>query len=236
MRNIEDNLSDGIGPNTDYIRNICRSAVKEMSEHTAVSVLSELDKIAIEKDYNTQLFSINNLRHLFLFEIGREPAEWDFSAYPDKLKTTREQVLNINVYLDNLRSPFNVGSVFRTAESFCFRKIYISEFTPSPDNNRAKRSSMGSTGFVEWERSSIAKIPGPVFALELGGESVPNFNFPESGCVIIGSEELGVGPEGIKRAKKEGGIVSIPLYGRKASINVSVAFGILAHSWLINIM
>ena len=56
------------------------------------------------------------------------------------------------------------------------------------------------------------------------------FQFPEKGICIIGSEELGVSPQAIKRA--EYGCVSIPMKGLKASLNVGVAFGILMQKWV----
>jgi TrmH family RNA methyltransferase len=72
---------------------------------------------------------------------------------------------------------------------------------------------------------------GRLFALEVGGALIDEFPFPESGTVVLGSEELGVSPEIMKRAESDGGVVSIPLPGPKTSLNVGVAFGILAHCW-----
>ena len=236
LKKAEEDISRGIKPDLQYIGNICRSAVSEMDEKTVSAVSAMLEKLSCpEPDLRKLLFTVNSLRYIFLSEIGRDPAEWDFSTYPDKTDINKRKILDINVYLDNIRSPFNVGSVFRTAESFCFKKIYLSEFTPSPEQSRAKRSSMGTSEIVEWERSAVDRLPSPVFALELGGTDAGEFSFPETGTVIIGSEELGVSPEAMKRASDEGGIVSIPLYGCKSSVNVGVAFGILAYNWVSRI-
>ena len=54
-------------------------------------------------------------------------------------------------------------------------------------------------------------------------------DFPKKGIVVIGSEELGVSPEAVKKA--QGRVITIPMYGIKASINVSVAFGICMQKW-----
>jgi TrmH family RNA methyltransferase len=72
---------------------------------------------------------------------------------------------------------------------------------------------------------------GGVFALELGGTSIDRFEFPRSGVVLVGSEELGLSPDALRLADRQFGRVSIPLGGAKRSLNVSVAFGILMHAW-----
>ena len=70
----------------------------------------------------------------------------------------------------------------------------------------------------------------PVFVLETGGTAIDEFDFPQQGIVIIGSEELGVSPEALNRATY--GRVTIPMKGMKASLNVGVAFGILMQAWV----
>ena len=151
---------------------------------------------------------------------------------PDGAKRKEREVLPINVYLDDLRSPFNVGSIFRTAESFCYENIFLSPYTPSPDHKRAGRSSMGTVELVKWSRATVDALPMPVFALETGGTPVEDFDFPKSGTVIIGSEEDGISSAAIDIAGKSLGVVSIPLYGIKGSLNVGVAFGILSYYWI----
>jgi TrmH family RNA methyltransferase len=66
--------------------------------------------------------------------------------------------------------------------------------------------------------------------LETGGDDICEFDFPERGICVIGSEELGVSPEALKAASY--GRVSIPMKGLKASLNVGVAFGILMQKWV----
>ena len=227
LKALERDISDGKGINSNYITDICLTLTPEMGRESADLLFRELEILS-----SNPLYAVNNIRHLILSEIGRDPAEWDLSSYADSRELSGRKVLDINVYLDNIRSPFNVGSVFRTAESFCFKKIFLSPLTPSPELKRARRSAMGTSDIVEWGRGGIEDLPGPVFALELGGTDAGSFKFPDCGTVIIGSEELGVSPDSVKAAKKGGGIVTIPLYGCKSSINVGVAFGILAYSWI----
>ena len=86
---------------------------------------------------------------------------------------------------------------------------------------------------IEWERAERDVLSGelPVFALELGGTPLSEFVFPSRGIAVIGSEELGISPAARDAAVKSHGLVSIPVFGRKGSINVSVAFGIMMQRW-----
>jgi len=136
------------------------------------------------------------------------------------------------VYAEDIRSPFNLGSIFRTAEAMGAEKVLLSPFCSDPNHSHAIRSSMGCIENLPWERCSLDDIPEslPIFALETGGTPLSEFKFPKNGVVIIGSEELGVSPEALKRAN--GNCVTIPMKGLKASLNVGVAFGILMQSWV----
>ncbi len=92
---------------------------------------------------------------------------------------------------------------------------------------------MGTIEMVPWEVASYETLEGieNLFAMETGGTSLEVFSFPSEGICIIGSEELGVHPRLLSLAKKRRGIVSIPLYGPKTSLNVAVAVGILMQHW-----
>ncbi len=90
---------------------------------------------------------------------------------------------------------------------------------------------MGCIDTLGYTRCTLDELPEniPVFVLETGGTPIDKFEFPKEGIVIIGSEELGVSPEALKRATY--GRVTIPMTGLKASLNVGVAFGILMQKW-----
>ena len=110
-------------------------------------------------------------------------------------------------------------------------KVYISPGCVDPEQPRAVRSGMGCIETMGWERLPVERLPEdvPVFALETGGTPIDEFQFPEKGICIIGSEELGVSPQALRRATY--GTVTIPMTGLKASLNVGVAFGILMQKW-----
>ncbi len=166
--------------------------------------------------------------------LGAEPAEWDLLA-PETgaLETRLRTVYPARVYLDDLRSPFNVGSIFRSAEAFGVERILLSESTPLPTHPRARRAAMGCAEAVPWEVAGpLALRDEPrLFALETGGTAIERFAFPSEGILVVGSEELGVSPLLLDYAERRLGRVSIPLLGAKRSLNVASAFGIVMHAW-----
>ncbi len=174
----------------------------------------------------------NYARNRLLEIIGTFPAEWDLVIAPHAdHNEARSFFPGTFVYAEDIRSPFNLGSIYRTAEAFGAEGVLLSPFCTDENHQRAQRSAMGCSKYVKTERCSLENLPKdiPVFALETGGTHIDDFVFPEKGIVIIGSEELGVSPEALKRA--DYGCVSIPLTGVKASLNVGVAFGILMQVW-----
>ena len=178
---------------------------------------------------------LNNLRHTMLENLGRDWADWDAEMPGDEEETPNAVRRPMRVYADGIRSPFNLGSIMRTALAFGAECAWISPEGCSPDHRRARRSAMGAVDRLPWEVTSLDSMDdsrtGAVFALELGGQDVNEFTFPRNGTVVIGSEELGVSPEALKRAEESAGVVSINLPGPKASLNVGVAFGILMQHW-----
>jgi RNA methyltransferase, TrmH family len=179
------------------------------------------------------LRAVDALRHALLAATGQAPADWDLidprTGQPDS--ASRRVVPGVRAYLDDLRSPFNVGSIFRTADAFGLEELLLSPSCADPLHPRAQRSSMGAVDLVPWKRSSLERISKeiPAFALELGGTELDSFVFPPRGIVVLGSEELGISREA--RELCTYGTVSIPMSGAKGSLNVAVAFGILLYAW-----
>lgn len=193
--------------------------------------------------------AVDELRHALLRETGQAPADWDLldpaTGRPDA--AARRVRPGMRAYLEDLRSPFNVGSIFRTADAFGLEELLLSPDTADPAHPRSARSSMGATALVPWRRAGLEALGGTsacpsaegsaatggpaegVFALELGGVPLDEFDFPERGIVVVGSEELGVSPAALERCGA--GRVSIPMVGAKGSLNAGVAFGILLCAW-----
>ena len=112
--------------------------------------------------------AINDLRHALLSAVGAEPAEWDLiDSRTGSLDRSEIRTLPMTVYLEDLRSPFNVGSIVRTAEAFGVERLLISARTPGPDHARARRTSLGAQGVLPWERAELSSLAPheAVFAL-----------------------------------------------------------------------
>jgi len=239
LQGFELDLASNININTLYLKELITfiSLSPELNPNESY----EIDAITtgIENNNEGLLRACNSLRHLLLKHLKEEPADWDLftkNISTDKnILTDNRTILPFELYLDDIRSPFNVGSIFRTSESFGIRKILLSQGTAHPSHKRALRTSMGCTDIVPWEVGDADLRPllehKNIFALELNGTPIDQFKFPNEGICIIGSEELGVSPECLKLADNSCGRVSIPLSGIKGSINVSVAFGILMYNW-----
>ena len=185
----------------------------------------------------------NVARNHLLAMLGSFPAEWDLVIAPhaangiqigteDGVILKRKFYEGVCVYAEDIRSPFNVGSIFRTAEGMGAEKVYVSPSCVPPEHPRAIRSGMGCIETMGYERLALEDLPNdiPIFALETGGTPINEFSFPKKGICIIGSEELGLSPQALKRATY--GRVTIPMIGLKASLNVGVAFGILMQKWV----
>jgi TrmH family RNA methyltransferase len=178
--------------------------------------------------------AVNALRHAILSTLHAEPAEWDLlDASTGSLDRSRASVLPMTIYLEDIRSPFNVGSIFRMAEAFGAARVLLSPSTPLPTHPRAARTSLGASQALPWEVADLSVLSGlpAVFALEMGGTPLSEFPFPGEGVCLLGSEELGLSPEALELADGRLGRVTIPLGGAKKSLNVSVAFGILMQAW-----
>mgnify|MGYP000698488982 FL=1 len=140
------------------------------------------------------------------------------------------------VILDNIRSLHNVGSIFRTSDSFLIEKIIISGYTATPENERMKKTALGSSDSVDWEYSDdiietikkLKKKDVKIISIEQADESlkIEKFN-PVRGtkyAFIFGNEVDGVSDDIINVSDE---VVEIPQVGTKHSLNVSVAAGIV---------
>lgn len=224
----------------DYTKAVCRIVLDDPK--LPAPEREQLSSILQQQDFDERR-ACNLARNALLGILGTFPAEWDLVVAPHAIAASgadagggglvreRKFFPGVSVYAEDIRSPFNIGSIFRTAEAMGCEKVYVSPLCIDPAHPRAIRSGMGCIETMGWKRCSLDELPRdtPVFVLETGGTPIHEFKFPEKGIVIIGSEELGVSPEALRRA--DGGCVSIPMTGLKASLNVGVAFGILMQAW-----
>ena len=224
-----------------YLRQLFNVILEDANENLRKKILEWNENKKMQDDEDIKRKIINEVRHA-LYEItGYAPSEWDLilpvhakffaeNSLQEELKEFRRFYFpNLYVYAEDIRTPFNVGSIFRTAESFGVEKLFLSPHCTSPLAYKAKRVAMGAIDYMQWEHAEIDTLPKkPIIALETGGEDISNFTFPTEGIAVIGNEELGVSSHILKKADA---VVSIPMFGIKASLNVSVAFGILMQKW-----
>lgn len=140
------------------------------------------------------------------------------------------------VILDNIRSLNNIGSVFRTCDAFLIEKIFLCGITATPPNKEIHKTALGATESVDWEyvESTISVVERlksegiRVISVEQTEKSVMLNNFqPNSAtkyAVIFGNEVKGVEQEVVSASD---GVIEIPQYGTKHSLNISVSAGIV---------
>lgn len=142
----------------------------------------------------------------------------------------------ICVLVDDVRSIYNVGSIFRTSDAALIEKIYLSGITGTPENRGLHKTALGAQDTVSWEYVSDAeqvvrrlKDEGfTIGVLEITNRPTRTTDvdlnaFPL--CVVVGNELHGVSDSLIRQADMA---LEIPQFGAKQSLNVSVAFGIAA--------
>jgi len=218
----------------DYIKALCRVFLQDPKiSQQAAQKISEI----LQKEPFDERLACNLARNELLAIIGTFPAEWDLIIAPHTtakqsgLVAKRDFFPGVKVYAEDIRSPFNLGSIFRTAEGMGAEKVYLSPGCCDPEHPRSQRSSMGCIETMGWQRAAVEDLQEKnIFVLETGGTPIDEFEFPKEGVCIIGSEELGVSPQALAKAKY--GRVTIPMKGLKASLNVGVAFGILMQKWV----
>lgn len=145
------------------------------------------------------------------------------------------QKLPIVVVMENIRSAYNVGSVFRTADAFLLEGIYLCGYTAYPPHKEIKKTALGADETVKWKHfgNTIEAIKElrekgySIYAVEQAQGSIPlnkGINGPHKLAVIFGNEVTGVEQTTIEAAD---GCIEVPQLGMKHSLNVSVAAGIV---------
>jgi len=141
--------------------------------------------------------------------------------------------------LDNIRSIYNVGSMFRTADGAGVAHMYLCGITPNPRNPRLAKTALGAERTVQWSahRNGLAvaltlKEQGfRLWALEGGSRSLSLFApglqvLAEPVVLVVGNEVCGVDPDIVEACER---IVSVPMQGCKTSLNAAVAFAVAVY-------
>lgn len=168
------------------------------------------------------------MRKLSVTELGRIDVD----------QFRKSSKLPLTIILDDVRSLYNVGSVFRTSDAFRIERIILCGITATPDNSLVEihKTALGAEESVEWIYSndcvSVVKelndkgyVTIAVEQVE-GSQKLNDFNV-ESGCsyaLVLGNEVKGVNQEVVDNCRLS---LEIPQYGTKHSLNVSVTAGLV---------
>lgn len=147
--------------------------------------------------------------------------------------------LPVSVLLENVRSAYNVGSFFRTADAVKLQNLYLAGITGAPPSNMIRKTALGAENTVPWEHGwnaleMIARLRSSgheIAAVETSVHAVDLFDwqprFPV--CVVFGHETDGLTPEVAALADTH---VRIPMLGTKHSLNVATAGGVVLYELL----
>src|SRR5579875_752421 len=148
----------------------------------------------------------------------------------------QSQKIPIIVVLENIRSAYNVGSVFRTADAFLIEAIYICGYTAYPPHKEIKKTALGADETVNWKQfknigeafDEIRNLNYKIYAVEQAVDSYKlqaiSYERDEKIAIVFGNEVTGVEQSTIEQCD---GCIEIPQLGMKHSLNISVAAGIV---------
>jgi len=148
----------------------------------------------------------------------------------------------VRVILDNVRSLYNVGSIFRTSDAVGIEKLYLCGITGTPPRAEIHKAALGSEKSVPWENfknpvkivTQLKKRGFKIVILEHTDSGVlynqAKFEFPL--CLVVGHEITGVSDEIVALADMA---IEIPMVGIKQSLNVAVAYGVAIYEIIKNV-
>lgn len=201
----------------------------------------ELEKISIIPEH---LYPKMSMRHFLNFLIpverllGRNLSDDSFLISDQDRKTIKQAKVPLYFVLENIRSAFNVGSIFRLADCLAVQKIYLCGYTPTPAQEALQKTSLGTSDSTEWvhkenliealnelKRQSIQLV-----ALETAENSTSLFDLKIQGptAFIVGNERFGLEASSLSLCDQ---ILSLPTFGIKNSLNVSNALSVAGYEW-----
>ncbi len=153
----------------------------------------------------------------------------------DHLVTPR---VPLHFVVDNMRSAFNVGSIFRTADTLGAQKIWLTGYSPTPHQLHVERAALGATLVIEWEMlsyketiESLLSKKFKIIALETATHALDiasPYEDQTPTAFVIGNERFGLDKEQLKMCHE---IRRIPTFGIKNSLNAATAAAIAGYEW-----
>ena len=170
-----------------------------------------------------------------------ETAEAPYRSFAVPAKNKKNKKHRFVAVLDNIRSTYNVGSIFRTSDGAGIDRLYLCGITPTPEHPKVGKTALDAERSVPWEHSwsvtdTVKKLREEgylVLALEGGSSASDIFDSLEEireadrpVALVVGNEISGVDPEAVSNSSM---CIYIPMEGVKESLNVASAFGIAAY-------
>ncbi len=154
------------------------------------------------------------------------------------LQEYKELVKNpLYIILDNLRSAFNVGAIFRTCDALRVSGLFLCGYTAYPPHIKLQKTSMGTIDYVPWKHfdktvDAVKYLQDqgiPVWAAETTSRSQSFYdaNYPGKLGLVFGNEALGVSRQVVEMCDN---LIEIPQWGFKNSLNVAISCGIIGFS------
>lgn len=147
--------------------------------------------------------------------------------------------LDLVFILVSLRSLYNVGSIFRTADALGVKKVYLTGYTGTPKQSKVAKTALGAHESVPWEKmrstsESISRLRAEGYAiigLEKTATSIDarTWNPPRKAAILLGNEVSGLSPRVLALCDE---VVHLPMLGEKESLNVAVAAGAVGYMLL----
>jgi 23S rRNA (guanosine2251-2'-O)-methyltransferase len=207
-----------------------------IASQTALPRLSSLAKLLTPGMSRQKFWSV-------LVPVEREVAQVKItdidilgSDLPETSDTASLQ-MPVTVVLDSIRSAFNVGGIFRTAECFGVERMILCGYTPLPDQPQVKKAALGTDARLAWRYeeeilSGIKQLKASgvtCYALETVAHAptVAETPWKFPAALILGNERFGLNPEVVAACDS---VVRIPLFGLKNSLNVVSAFSIASYA------
>ena len=212
-----------------------------MSEYKRICAWIKMDLPFHEPQEDKQdwIEFVSDRFHAHQLKRGKYLQEWDFlpkvSVGDIGSQGPWDPALGYKIACDNLRSAFNVGSIFRLVDAVGFMAVITGGKTPGKDHRHVKKASMGSVNWIPQEEAEnlanelkLQKEKGYfVIGLETiqTSKSYLDFNWPEKGIIVLGNEEYGMSSSVMHVCDE---FVHLPMLGRKNSINVANAISVVA--------
>lgn len=145
----------------------------------------------------------------------------------------------VHVVLDNLRSAYNVGSMFRTGDGAAVAHIHLCGMSAHPPHKKLEKTALGAFDYVPWTyhertRDCLAGLRAegiPIVAVEVtpGAVDYTRFEWPQPVAIVFGHEVNGINERTLACCDA---VVKIPMHGHKNSMNVATAFGVVLYGIL----